>query len=64
MDSTVIEQTLDFLRSKLLEFEQSENSGLIGVDIPIVNGLPTGAINTKVNENRKAVKKRERFPVS
>lgn len=60
-DSPIVEQVLEFVRVKLVEFEQTGNSGLIGVEIPITNGQPTGGINTRHNENRKAIKKRDRF---
>ena len=60
-DSSVIQQVLEFVRHQLAEFEKTGHSGRIGVDIPIVNGKPTDAIDTRINENRKATKQRNRF---
>lgn len=61
-DSSVIEQMLEFVRQQLADFERTGYSGRIGVDIPITNGKPTDSIDTRIHQNRKAVKKRDRFP--
>lgn len=58
----ISQDAADFIESKLAEFANSGETGIITIEIPIHKGRPRG-MNRGAKENKEFEEKRERFPV-